>query len=177
MQFIRTQQDLWHTRVGEDGPIPHPQPYGHALLTLEQWHAVRDTWPAHFATGVILPNTADVAQIAADLPRLKIVALEFPKWVDGRAYSQARVLRARYRFDGEVRAIGEVLVDMVPLLARCGFDAVKLRADQNVESAERALSHFEGLAQFSGLAQGMAHYQGDVLQPKPHFARILDKAA
>ena len=173
MQFIRTQHDLWHTRVGEDGPLAHPQPYGHALLTLEQWHAVRDTWPTHFATGVILPNTADVAQLAADLPRLKLIALEFPKWVDGRAYSQARVLRTRHRFEGEVRAVGEVLVDMVPLLARCGFDTAKLRADQNLESAQRALSHFDGLGQFTG----MAHYQGDVLQPKPHFARQPEQKA
>jgi len=161
MQFIRTQHDLWHTRLGEDGPVSHPQPYGHALLTLEQWHAVRDTWPAHFATGVILPNTADVAQLADDLPRLKLIALEFPKWVDGRAYSQARVLRTRHRYTGEVRAIGEVLVDMVPLLARCGFDAAKLRADQNLESAQRALDFFAG------------HYQGDTVQPQPAFARDL----
>lgn len=173
MQFIRTQHDLWHTRIDEDGPVAHPLPYGHALLTLEQWHAVRDTWPAHFATGVILPNTADVADLAADLPRLRLVALEFPKWVDGRAYTQARVLRARHRFLGEIRAVGEVLVDMVPLLARCGFDAAKLRTDQNLDSARHSLSHFEGLGQFTG----MAHYQGDVLQPKPHFVRTLESKA
>ena len=64
----------------------------------------------------------------------------FPKWADGRAYSQARLLRARYRFAGEIRATGEVLVDMLPLLARTGFDAVALRADQSQEFAERALS-------------------------------------
>lgn len=173
MQFIRTQHDPWHTRMGEDGPVAHPQPYGHALLTLEQWHAARQTWPAHYATGVILPNTADVADLAADLPRLKLVALEFPKWVDGRAYTQARVLRTRLRFAGEIRAIGDVLVDMVPLLARCGFDAVKLRADQHVESARRALTHFEGLGQ----ASGMGHYQGDVLQPRPLFVRALAQQA
>ncbi|WP_088279299.1 DUF934 domain-containing protein [Ideonella sp. A 288] len=161
MQFIRTQLDPWHTRGGEDGPVSHPQPYGHALLTLEQWHAVRETWPAHFATGVLLANTADVAALAADLPRLKLVALQFPKWTDGRAYSQARLLRQRHGYTGEIRAVGDVLVDMLPLLQRCGVDAVKLRADQNLESAQRALGYFVG------------HYQGDVVQKLPAFARDL----
>lgn len=189
MQFIRAQHDLWHTPQ-QDGappvdvlttevsalpasPAALPPPEGHALLTWAQWLAVRGHWPAHLATGVILPNNAEVSELAPDLPRLKLVALEFPKWVDGRAYSQARLLRARHRFAGEVRAIGETLVDMVPLLARCGFDSVKLRADQDIAAAERALRHFDGLGQFTG----MAHYQGDVLQPSPLFARQPGAAA
>ncbi len=116
------------------------------LLTLEQWRAVRETWPSHLPTGVLLPNTLDVATLAADLrgpgSRLSLLVLHFPKWTDGRAYSQARLLRARHRFDGEVRATGEVLVDMLPLLQRCGFDAVQLRHDQRVEDAVRALGLF-----------------------------------
>ena len=159
MQFVRTQNDPWHTRSGEDGPDVHPQPYGHALLTLEQWHAVRDAWPAHFATGVVLSNDADVTALAADLPRLKLVVLQFPKWTDGRAYSQARLLRSRLRYSGEVRVIGDVLVDMLPLLQRCGVDAVKLRADQSLEAAQRALGFIP------------AHYQGDVQQLAPLFQR------
>ncbi len=159
MQFVRTQNDPWHTRGGEDGPDVHPQPYGHALLTLEQWHAVRDTWPAHFATGVVLSNDADVTALAADLPRLKLIVLQFPKWTDGRAYSQARLLRSRLRYSGEVRVIGDVLVDMLPLLQRCGVDAVKLRADQSLEAAQRALGFIP------------AHYQGDVQQLAPLFQR------
>ncbi len=162
MQFIRTQHDPWHTRGGEDGPDVHPQPYAQALLTLEQWHAVRDTWPAHFATGVILENDVDVAALAKDLPRLKLIALQFPKFTDGRAYSQARLLRSRLRFAGEVRAIGDVLIDMLPLLERCGFDAVRLRADQNLESAQRAMGFIA------------EHYQGDVVQPRPMFLRHAD---
>ena len=83
--------------------------------------------------GLKLANDADVEDVAADLPRFALVALHFPKWVDGRAYSQARLLRSRYRFKGEVRATGEVVVDMVPLLARTGFDAVVLRSGKSVE--------------------------------------------
>jgi uncharacterized protein (DUF934 family) len=89
-----------------------------------------------------------------------LIALQFPKWTDGRAYSQARLLRARLRFAGEVRASGDVLVDMMPLLQRSGFDAAHLRADQDHATAQRALRFFE-----------RGHYQGDVLQSRPLFAR------
>ena len=60
MKFIDIAHDPWHTVGGEDGPIPHPQPKDHLLLTLEQWHAVRETWPAGLAVGVILPNSVDL---------------------------------------------------------------------------------------------------------------------
>jgi len=159
MQFIDSHDHSWHTVGGEDGPRPHPSPADHLLLTLEQWHAVRDTWPAGLVTGVNLPNTVDVESLAADLPRLALLVLNFPKWTDGRAYSQAHVLRSRLRYAGEVRAAGDVVVDMVPLLARTGFSQAALRHDQRVESAQRTLS------------QVTDHYQGDVSVTRPLFAR------
>jgi len=159
MKFIDTHQDSWHRVAGEDGPVSHPSAAPNLLLTLEQWHAVRDTWPAGLPAGVQVPNDVDVEDLAADLPRLALIALNFPKWVDGRAYTQARLLRTRLRFTGELRAVGEVLVDMVPLLARTGFDAAQLRPDQSIEAAQRSLSFFP------------AHYQGDVIEPKPVFAK------
>ncbi len=161
MKFIDTYQDPWHRVAGEDGPQPHPSHAAHLLLSLEQWHAVRDTWPAGLPVGVQLPNDFDVEDLVSDLPRLALIALHFPKWVDGRAYTQARLLRVRYRFAGEIRAVGEVLVDMLPLLARTGFDAVQLRGDQSRAAAERALGFFPG------------HYQGDASEPLPHFAKAL----
>ena len=156
MKFIDRSKDSW--LLLPDSEIAGPAP--HRLLTLVQWEAVRDSWPADVPVGVLLPNTTDVEDIAADLPRIALVALEFPKWVDGRAYSQAHVLRARLRYAGEIRATGEVLVDMMPLLQRSGFDAVVLREGERQSSAERALGFFPA-----------GHYQGDVLQPQPHFAR------
>ena len=156
MKFIDKHTDSW--LLLPDSEIAGPAP--HRLLTLVQWQAVRDAWPADVAVGVLLPNTVDVEDLAHDLPRLALVALEFPKWVDGRAYSQAHVLRARLRYAGEVRATGEVVVDMLPLLQRCGFDAVVLREGERQSSAERALAFFPA-----------GHYQGDVLQPQPLFAR------
>ncbi len=88
---------------------------------------------------LLLANTDDVLAHADAIRGARAVALQFPKWTDGRAYSQAVLIRGRLRWAGELRAVGDVVVDMAPLLQRCGFDAAQLRADQRVESAERAL--------------------------------------
>ena len=166
MKFIDTHHEHdWHTVGGEDGPAPHPLPREGQLLSLEQWHAVRDTWPQGLRTGLLVPNTTDIETLAEDLPRLSLVVLHFPKWVDGRAYSQARLLRSRYRYGGEIRAAGEVLVDMVPLLHRTGFDAAVLRHDQSVEEAQKALSFFPG------------HYQADAAGGQALFNRPLQQVA
>jgi uncharacterized protein (DUF934 family) len=130
-----------------------------APLTLAQWRAARDTWPPGLHASVAVANDEDIEALADDLPRIAFVALHFPKWTDGRAYSQARLLRARYRFAGDVRATGEVLVDMLQQLVRTGFSSVQLAPDQPQEAAERALGFFT------------SHYQGDVQQTRPWFLR------
>ena len=161
MKFIDSRdkpRDPWHTVDGDDGPMVTLTPMPFSLLTLLQWRGVRSHWPEGMPVGVLLANDVEVTEIAGDLPRLALVALQFPKWVDGRAYSQAKVLRSRYRYGGEVRALGEVLVDMLALLQRTGFDAVVMRADQSRDAAERALGFFRG------------HYQGDALDNRPLFA-------
>jgi uncharacterized protein (DUF934 family) len=154
MRFIDPTTDRWQPLAEGDAPRAD------ALLSLEQWTTLRDQWPRELAVGISLPNTVDVEELATDVARWTLVALHFPKWTDGRAYSQARLLRARLRFAGEVRASGDVLVDMMPLLQRSGFDAAHLRADQDHATAQRALRFFE-----------RGHYQGDVLQSRPLFAR------
>ena len=159
MKFIDTHHDVWRNVGGDDGPMVTITPKPNLLLSLIDWHAVRKHWPAEMPVGVKVANDTDIETVADDLARLSLIALQFPKWVDGRAYSQARLLRSRYHYKGEVRATGEVLVDMLPLLARTGFDAVALRADQSREAAERALSFFP------------AHYQGDTADNRPLFAK------
>ena len=162
MKFIDSRdkpRDPWHTIDGDDGPMVTLTPSPFSLLTLLQWHAVRSHWPQGMPVGVLLANDVEVTEIVADLPRLALVALQFPKWVDGRAYTQARLLRVRYQFQGQIRATGEALVDMLPLMQRTGFDAVALRRDQSREAAERALGFFAG------------HYQGAVGEARPVFAR------
>lgn len=159
MKYIDPRRGPWRALRGDDGPIVDITPQPYLLLTQDEWASVRERWPQGMPVGVTLANDAEVEDLADDLPRLALVALAFPKWTDGRAYSQARLLRSRLRYAGELRATGEVLADMLPLLARTGFDAVELRADQRQDVAERALHHFA------------AHYQGDTLDPRPLFGR------
>ncbi len=160
MTFVDAS-DRWQGVTGDDALVAVPGVEDHRILSIAQWQAVKASWPATLATGLAVPNDIDIESIADDLPRLRLVALDFPKWTDGRAYSQARLLRERYGFAGEVRATGDVLADMLPLLQRTGFDAVHLRADQKTDVAERALGFFDD-----------GYYQGDVTEPKPLFARF-----
>jgi uncharacterized protein (DUF934 family) len=93
--------------------------------------------------GVRLAPADPVEDLAADLPRLSLVAVEFPNAGDGRGYSQGRLLRTRLGFRGELRAVGAgVKQDQVFLLARCGFDALELAAGEDVEAARRALTRY-----------------------------------
>lgn len=153
MRFIDPQEDPFQSTWGGADAAEC------TLMTLEQWRTARRRWPAMPRIGVVLANDQDVALLEPDLSRFAVVVLQFPKWTDGRAYTQARLLRTRLRFAREIRASGEVLVDMLPMLQRTGFDAVQLRADQSRKSAERALRYFAD------------HYQGDANEPRPLFAR------
>ena len=102
-----------------------------------------------------LANDAD--PLLQDLSGVTRIDLHFPKFTDGRAYSQARLLRQRVKFAGEIRATGDVLVDQVAQMARCGFDVAVLREGLDIADAQRQLDRFP------------AFYQGDVNQPLPHF--------
>jgi uncharacterized protein (DUF934 family) len=72
---------------------------------------------------LVLPNTVDVLKLGAQLDGVKLIVLEFPKLTDGRAYSQARLLRERLGYKGELRASGAVYIDQIPFMLRCGFDS------------------------------------------------------
>lgn len=86
-------------------------------LTLAEWQQ-RPAWPA-----VALANTDPVEALAERVGTLRLVVLHFPRFSDGRAYSQARLLRERLGYTGELRATGGVLQDQLPFLLRCGFDS------------------------------------------------------
>jgi uncharacterized protein (DUF934 family) len=84
--------------------------------------------------GVIWPNNRDLDDLLPFLDRLAVVALVFPTFRDGRAYSQARLLRERYGYDGELRAAGQVLRDQFVFMLRAGFDAFEVRKESDAEA-------------------------------------------
>jgi len=122
----------------EDGGISLPEEGG-LLLPLARWLEEGGN-PRRAACGVWLKPQDDPAQLLPDLATLPVIALSFPVFTDGRAYSQARLLRQRHGFQGELRAIGDVLPDQLAAMARCGFNAFLLRADQSPAAAFAALA-------------------------------------
>ncbi len=117
-----------------------------ALLPAARWLADADELGRRDApTGVIWPNNRKVAELAPHLDRLALVALVFPAFKDGRAFSQARLIRERYGFRGELRATGQVLRDQFLFLLRAGFDAFEVTKDADAGAfaeAERRYSVF-----------------------------------
>ena len=103
---------------------------GPILIGLARWQEERGLIePRNTAIGVRLKPAEAVGQLACDLDRLALVALEFPKFNDGRAFSQARLLRQRYGYKGEIRATGRVLRDQLLFMHRSGFDAFEVGDD------------------------------------------------
>jgi uncharacterized protein (DUF934 family) len=110
-----------------------------------------------------IPNDAN--PLESDLRGVNRIVLNFPKFTDGRAFTQAVMLRKRAGFTGEIRATGDVLVDQLQQMARSGFDVAELRADQDLAAGQRQLDRY---AEF---------YQADVVQKAPHFANNASKVA
>ena len=101
-------------------------------------------WQWRGRLGVRLTPVDRVEELTEELPRLDLVAVEFPNPGDGRGYSQGRLLRERLGFRGELRAVGAgVHQDQVFLLARCGFDAIELAAGEDPDAARRALTRYD----------------------------------
>ena len=108
-----------------------------------------------------IANDADLAALHANgaLQGVERIELQFPKFTDGRAYSQALLLRRRYQFAGDIRATGDVLIDQLVHMHRSGFSSAVLAGGVDASAAERQFARFA------------AFYQGDVNEPRPLFAR------
>jgi len=114
-------------------------PSGDIYVPLEEWVKARGTLRARNSRlGVALQNTDDPALIRDDLERLDLIVLDFPKMADGRAFTQARLLRERYGFTGEIRATGDVLRDQLFYMQRCGINGFELRNDQDLSQSLKA---------------------------------------
>jgi uncharacterized protein (DUF934 family) len=114
------------------------------------------------ASALILPNDADPLACAVEIANASRVELQFPTFTDGRAYSQAYLIRRRLGFEGDLRATGEVLVDQLLQMERMGFSSAVLGADVSVTDALRQLERFP------------AFYQGDALREAPWRGNALD---
>ncbi|MCM3565368.1 DUF934 domain-containing protein [Hydrogenophaga intermedia] len=124
-------------------------------MTIQLFQADNFSAPEQEAERRVLANTEDPRDI--DLTGVRVVELQFPKFSDGRAFSQAFLLRRRLGFAGEIRATGDVLVDQVLQMQRSGFTQAVLATGQRIEHAQRLLAHYP------------AFYQGDALQIAPRF--------
>jgi uncharacterized protein (DUF934 family) len=111
------------------------------------------------AVGVLVRDDDDLDQVAAELPRIALVAVAFPRFTNGRGYSIARLLRGRYGYRGELRAVGDVMRDQLFYMQRVGFDAFELRADQDPAVALTAFADFTEA------------YQASTDRPEPLFRR------
>ncbi|MBN9581855.1 MAG: DUF934 domain-containing protein [Afipia sp.] len=127
-----------YVSVADDAPLPAA---GAVLVTAARFLADPDAVLSRpGGAGVIWPNDRDIDALVPYLHRLKAVALLFPVFRDGRAYTQARLLRERYRFQGELRATGQVLRDQFVFMLRAGFDAFDVRKQSDAAA-------FAGVAQ------------------------------
>ncbi|QGZ60847.1 DUF934 domain-containing protein [Paraburkholderia acidisoli] len=164
-------EDTWHVvRAAEDGSLPELDalPAGKVLVPLALWQVHRDALVASRAKaelGVWLAPDSEPAELAADFEKLALIGIDFPVFRDGRGYSSARLLRERFGYKGELRAIGDVLRDQLRFYERCGFDSYAVRADKDLDDALKAFTEFT------------VQYQGAYDEPSPLFRRRAAQAA
>lgn len=120
----RVVDDDW-VRVDAD-PLDAELPAGKIIVPLALWQAQHEQLRQRPALGVCLEPDEHPAQIADDLQHFEVVAVNFPAFTDGRGFSTARLLRERYAYQGEIRAVGAFIRDQLFYLQRCGFDAFAL---------------------------------------------------
>lgn len=137
-------------------------PDGNVIVPLNYWLEYRDSLRARRQgeekVGVWLASDQPPAPLAADLEQLPVIAIDFPAFTDGRGFSYGRMLREHFKYQGEVRAIGQFIRDQLYYLSRCGFDAYAIETTE----PEKAI---ESLNDFS------SSYSAGVDQPLPWFRR------
>jgi uncharacterized protein (DUF934 family) len=155
-------ENTWQLlKADEQGKLPDVSAQGDVIVPLALWSAQKDALASRQGrTGVWLDGGEGPEAIAGDLAKLPLVALNFKTFGDGRGFSSARLLRERYGYKGEIRAIGNVIRDWLLFMERCGIDSFLLREDEDLDNA---------LAAFDELAD--ATYQASVSEPLPLFRR------
>ena len=168
-------EDTWHVlrapEAADGGVAPEadaiaalPVPAGQVIVPVAVWNAQRETLLARAAAGEIgvwIASDERPEVLKDDLSKFALVAVDFPKFTDGRGYSIAYNLRTRLAYTGELRAIGDVLRDQLFSMYRVGFDAYATRPDRDIHDALKGLSDFSET------------YQASVDQKLPLFRRHL----
>lgn len=154
----RLEVDVWRLFDANSAILPPDENY---------WMVKLETWKNHraqlslreFPVAILVPSDADSTDIilkcdsGANLEKIAFIAIDFPTYTDGRGFSLAQILRKQYGWNGELRAIGDVLIDIIHYLARCGFDSFLIKDGHD---AKLALEAFETFT---------VHYQRSYLQP------------
>lgn len=153
-------EDNWQLVGKPDTDAAPGLPAGRILLPLVVWQQQREVLRTRQGeVGVWLNSDETAGQLAEDARSLPLIAINFPTFMDGRGFSTARLLRERFRFEGELRAIGYVIRDQLFYLKRCGFNAFSLADGTDLNAALKSLGDFTET------------YQAAVDQPLPLFRR------
>jgi uncharacterized protein (DUF934 family) len=137
-----------YVHVVDDAPLPEGVP---VIVPAERFLAdAAEILQRDAPVGVVWPNNRKVAEVAPYLDRIALVALVFPSFKDGRAYSQARLLRERHGFGGELRATGQILRDQFLFLVRAGFDTLDVAKASDVDAFAAALARYSVFYQVAG---------------------------
>jgi uncharacterized protein (DUF934 family) len=155
----RIDSDDWKIVGLAEGEDLSQLPEGRVLVPLALWNSRRHEFVARGDVGVWLKPDDEPAELAGDVERLAVIALHFPKWGEGRGYSNGALLRTRHAYRGELRAFGDIGRDHLFNLARCGFDAFVLPPHRDPGDA---------LAAFG---DPTLRYQGAVDDPSPLFRK------
>jgi uncharacterized protein (DUF934 family) len=124
-------------------------PEGKVIVPLKVWQAQRAALEVRAEVGVWIASSERPEELKADIGRFQLIAVDFPKFADGRGYSIAYNLRARLGYTGELRAIGDVLRDQLFYMQRVGFDAFAVREDRDIHDALKGLTDFSEVYQTS----------------------------
>lgn len=135
----QTATDDWQI-IDDDSAIPAG---GKVIIGWDRWKAEATSLASTDAEiGVAIPNDLDVAAEGGKLVDANMISIDFPAFSDGRGYSQARLLRERFSFKGQIRATGDVLADQAYYMFRCGFDALVPRHDQEMPQMAQSWKDF-----------------------------------
>ncbi len=131
-------EDSWLHIADEDEIVK-----GDITVSLSRWQKEATELASHEGNiGIRLAPSDTVEDVADDLQKISLIALEFPAFTDGRSFSQARLLRSRYGFDGEIRAIGSYMPDQVFYLSRVGVNSFQLENDKEINTALSTMNDF-----------------------------------